>query len=398
MAQSIHGPLSVNPLSGEPSHDHKRDATPTFERRPAASHVAARRPARPEAYRFVDWLAAAGQSWWQVLPLVPPDRHHSPYKSRSAFAAWPGSSPRRGRRCRARGDRRLPRAQQLLDRGLGARSPGGGAIADQVRFEREWGALRAYAAERGVRLLGDVAIYVAPGSVDHRAHPELFQDGRGGGRAARRVHRRRASCGATRCTTGRRCSARGYRWWIERLRADVRALRRGADRPLPRVRGLLGGARRRADRERGSLAARPGARGVRRRASARSGPLPLVAEDLGVITPGGPSACATQLGLPGMVVLQFAFDPRDPHTPHRPENHAEQPGRLHRHPRQRHGPRLVRVAATPAARAGRRRVRARGIARARAVVGADPAGASPRRRGSRWSRPRTCSGWEARRG
>src|SRR5436309_15126648 len=43
-----------------------------------------------EAYRFVDWLAAAGQSWWQVLPLGPPDRYRSPYKSRSAFAAWPG--------------------------------------------------------------------------------------------------------------------------------------------------------------------------------------------------------------------------------------------------------------------------------------------------------------------
>ena len=44
----------------------------------------------PEAYRFVDWLAAAGQSWWQVLPLGPPDRYRSPYKSASAFAAWPG--------------------------------------------------------------------------------------------------------------------------------------------------------------------------------------------------------------------------------------------------------------------------------------------------------------------
>ena len=41
----------------------------------------------PEAYRFADWLAAAGQSWWQVLPLGPPDRYRSPYKSKSAFAA-----------------------------------------------------------------------------------------------------------------------------------------------------------------------------------------------------------------------------------------------------------------------------------------------------------------------
>jgi 4-alpha-glucanotransferase len=44
----------------------------------------------PEAYRFVDWLHAAGQSWWQVLPLGPPDRAGSPYKARSAFAAWRG--------------------------------------------------------------------------------------------------------------------------------------------------------------------------------------------------------------------------------------------------------------------------------------------------------------------
>src|SRR5437016_10407984 len=39
-----------------------------------------------EAYRFVDWLAAAGQSWWQMLPLGPPDEYGSPYASPSAFA------------------------------------------------------------------------------------------------------------------------------------------------------------------------------------------------------------------------------------------------------------------------------------------------------------------------
>src|SRR5947209_13405203 len=43
-----------------------------------------------EAYRFVDWLAAAGQSWWQVLPLGPPDEHGSPYRAASAFAGWSG--------------------------------------------------------------------------------------------------------------------------------------------------------------------------------------------------------------------------------------------------------------------------------------------------------------------
>ena len=43
----------------------------------------------PEAYRFVDWLRAAGQTWWQVLPLGPPDDEGSPYMASSAFAAWP---------------------------------------------------------------------------------------------------------------------------------------------------------------------------------------------------------------------------------------------------------------------------------------------------------------------
>src|SRR3954467_15340800 len=47
----------------------------------------------PAAYRFVDWLArggaAGGQGWWRVLPVGLPDRYGSPYKSPSAFAAWP---------------------------------------------------------------------------------------------------------------------------------------------------------------------------------------------------------------------------------------------------------------------------------------------------------------------
>ena len=51
------------------------------------------------------------------------------------------------------------------------RPAGRRAVRDQVRFEREWRALRAYAAAAGVRLIGDVPLYVAPGSVDRRSHP-----------------------------------------------------------------------------------------------------------------------------------------------------------------------------------------------------------------------------------
>src|SRR5881227_3894961 len=70
----------------------------------------------PEAYRFVDWLASAGQAWWQMLPLGPPDRYGSPYKSPSAFAAWPAllEAARPGH---ARGGAVVPRAP----RGMGAR-------------------------------------------------------------------------------------------------------------------------------------------------------------------------------------------------------------------------------------------------------------------------------------
>jgi len=130
----------------------------------------------PGAYRFVDWLQAAGQSWWQVLPLGPPDRWGSPYKARSAFAAWPGllGAPRARVSREALNEFREREGYWIGD---WERVAGPGAIEDQVRFDREWAALRSYAAERGIRLLGDVAIYVAPGSADQRMHPELFQGG-----------------------------------------------------------------------------------------------------------------------------------------------------------------------------------------------------------------------------
>ncbi|MDG1491290.1 MAG: 4-alpha-glucanotransferase, partial [Planctomycetota bacterium] len=43
----------------------------------------------PEAYRFVDWLADAGVTWWQMLPVVPLGPGNSPYASSSAFASEP---------------------------------------------------------------------------------------------------------------------------------------------------------------------------------------------------------------------------------------------------------------------------------------------------------------------
>src|SRR6266542_5439658 len=99
-----------------------------------------------EAYRFVDWLAAAGQTWWQVLPLGPPDDTGSPYASPSAFAASPALLA----------DPKAPVSSEELEdfvarhpfwSGEWAAYAGAGALADQLRFEREWSTLRAYARE-----------------------------------------------------------------------------------------------------------------------------------------------------------------------------------------------------------------------------------------------------------
>ena len=74
----------------------------------------------PAAYSFVDWLAAAGQSWWQVLPLGPPDRSGSPYTSSSAFAGWPGLLADPDAAVSAARARVVPGRACLLDRRLGA--------------------------------------------------------------------------------------------------------------------------------------------------------------------------------------------------------------------------------------------------------------------------------------
>ena len=87
-----------------------------------------------EAYRFVDWLADAGQSWWQVLPLGPPDSFRSPYNAVSAFASSHDLvAASRARVSRAEIDAFRERQAFWIEDY--ARFTGRDAIADQVRFE-----------------------------------------------------------------------------------------------------------------------------------------------------------------------------------------------------------------------------------------------------------------------
>ncbi|HEY8762782.1 MAG TPA: 4-alpha-glucanotransferase [Solirubrobacteraceae bacterium] len=271
-----------------------------------------------EAYRFADWLAEAGQSWWQLLPLGPPDRYRSPYKSRSAFAAWSGllADPRAAVAKEAELAFRRREAYWIGD---WERFGGRDAVADQVRFDGEWSRLRAYCAERKIRLLGDIAIYVAPGSADHRAHPELFQTGLVAG-APPDAFARSGQLWGNPLYDWPALRRRRYRWWVERMR---RTLELFDVARIDHFRGFVAywavpaSARTATD---GRWKRGPG-RALFRRLEQEFG-LPFVAEDLGVITPPV-ERLRDELGLPGMLVVQFGFDPDNPGSPHRFENHTE---------------------------------------------------------------------------
>ena len=270
----------------------------------------------PAAYAWVDWLADAGQSWWQMLPLSPPDRHGSPYKARSAFAAWSGLL--------AEPAARVTKSEELDFREREAswiddwmRFAGRRAIADQVRFEREWGRLRSYAAERGVRLIGDVPIYVAAGSADHRAHPELFRADAVAGTPPDAFTAKGQLWGNP-LYDWPALQRRGYAWWIARL-ARTFALFDLAR--IDHFRGFVAywAVPRRARHALGGRWQRGPGRAPFAAAQAELGELPIIAEDLGVITPAVDRLRAS-LGLPGMAVLQFGFEPAHPESVHEVAN------------------------------------------------------------------------------
>jgi 4-alpha-glucanotransferase len=269
-----------------------------------------------EAYAFVDWLEAAGQSWWQVLPLGPPDDVGSPYASSSAFAAWNGFLADPDAPVTA-GE--LARFEAANSYWVGDWKRAGGSVADQVRFEREWSALRSYAHDRGVRLIGDVPIYVAHGSVDHLAHPELFVEGVVAGVPPDKLNPLGQHWGNP-LFDWEAMAAQGYRWWVERLRRTFALV------DLTRIDHFRGFAAYWAIPE-GETDARAGrwvpgpGEAPFRAAEAELGPLPVLAEDLGLITPDV-VALRDSLGFPGMVVLLWAFQP-PPENPHRLENHRE---------------------------------------------------------------------------
>lgn len=357
-----------------------------------------------EARRFVAFLAAAGQSLWQVLPLGPPGYGNSPYSCYSAFAGNPllvdlGRLAAEGdlpaslvpefpeddridyervtaakvpllRQAAAAffvgGDReRLEEFWRFCDghnwwlhdfalfmaardyfggkswcdwpADLVSREPTalarysellGPAIGEvkyaQWQFFRQWRALKTEANAAGIDIFGDIPIFVAYDSADVWANPRLFRlDEAGRPTVVAGVPPDYFS------KTGQRwgnplydwdaCAADGYGWWIGRMRTALELYDlvridhfRGFEAywEVPAAEKTAVGGR---------WVKGPGETLFRAMAEAL-GSLPIVAEDLGVITPEV-EELRDRFGLPGMKILQFAFG-SGPSNPYLPHNHV----------------------------------------------------------------------------
>jgi 4-alpha-glucanotransferase len=353
-----------------------------------------------EARRFVDFLAAAGQTLWQVLPLGPTGYGDSPYQCFSAPAGnpllisleslveknWLDASALEGAPAfpddrvdfeqlvpwktavlqsvavRDSGYNKFCEANQhwLDDYALfmalkgqhhgvawnqwepGARDRNPKALARwrgqlegriesqkflQFAFFEQWHELREYARERGVRIMGDLPIYVAHDSADVWTHPHYFQlDEHGNSTAVSGVPPDYFS------QTGQlwgnpiyrwdALAKDGYGWWLDRFRATfemVDMIR------LDHFRGFEAYWEIPASEPtavNGRWVKGPGA-ALFHAAQSALGELPLVAENLGVITPEV-EAIRHEFGFPGMAVLQFAFGTDAQAPTFRPHNYPRE--------------------------------------------------------------------------
>ncbi len=190
-------------------------------------------------------------------------------------------------------------------------------VFGQWAFFRQWARLRERCRSAGIRLMGDLPIYVAHDSAEVWARPELFQlDAQGRPAAVAGVPPDYFSA------TGQLWGNPLYRWeaarrtgwafWIERMRSAlelVDLVRLDHFRGFEAFWEVQAGE---PDARRGRWVPGPGAE-LFDALRAALGPLPAVAENLGVITPEV-EALRRRQGFPGMAILQFAFG-NDPQAP-----------------------------------------------------------------------------------
>lgn len=199
---------------------------------------------------------------------------------------------------------------------------------DRFRFAqfilaRQGRRLRNYAHSKGVRLIGDVAFLVATNSAEVWAHPEIFLlDAEGRPAFLAGVPPDYFSADGqlwgNPLYDWTALRGTGYRWWIDRLQAaisQVDAVRLDHFRAFAAAWHIPAGS---ATARIGEWRPGPGA-DFFNSAAQELGPLPLIAEDLGLIT-ADVTALRDQFQFPGMRVLQFAFDGH-PDNPFLPENY-----------------------------------------------------------------------------
>ena len=310
---------------------------------------------------FIDWLAEGGFSVWQILPSGPTGPEGSPYWIRSDFAGNPAFLDRmelpevRPAEVAAFCDQcqqwlddyalfevlssaqggaawwmwpaelrdRTPSALRRVTRDLDAELQR--VKREQLAYFVQWRRLRAHARLRGIRIFGDLPFYVGPDSAETWAHREQFQLAADGQPAA--------VAGVPPdyfSQTGQLWGNPLYDWqamrrdnfayWRARVleqleRVDL--LRIDHFRALAAHWAVPAGA---ADARGGAWHPTPG-EDLLRLLLDELGDLPIVAEDLGVIT-DDVTALRKGFGLPGMRVLQFAFggEGDNPHLPHMHEH------------------------------------------------------------------------------
>lgn len=357
-----------------------------------------------EAYKFVDWLASAGQRYWQLMPLGPTGYGDSPYSSFSAFAGNTNLvSPDELVKdkllseadLRGAGDFATARVEYgkviefkrgLLEKAFenfkrgandGLREDYGGfldfaklwledyalfaALSDehegapwhqwaaglarrepaaledarrasaarveahkfyQYLFFRQWLKLKKYCYEQGVVVVGDMPIFLAHNSADVWARPRLFKLKEDGSPLVVAgvppdAFSRTGQLWGSPIYDWERMRADNFQWWVERVRETLKLV--DVVR-LDHFRGFAAAwevPATHATAERGEWVAVPGRDIFRAMLAATGDELPIVAEDLGTITPDV-HRLRDEFNFPGMRVLQFAFggDPHDTHLPH----------------------------------------------------------------------------------
>jgi 4-alpha-glucanotransferase len=333
---------------------------PVFDRRRAGAllHLGSLDSALGRGGRaFIDWLAEAGFSVWQILPVGPTGSDGSPYWVRSDYAGrfafvdkqeLPDShAPEYESFLAASGQwltdyalfealsaarkwepwwlwpadirDRQPAAIERVSRKLA------GEIQrvrnEQFAFAVQWSRLREHARSRGVRLLGDLPFYVAPDSAETWVHRSQFQlDPQGRPTAVAGVPPDYFSADGqlwgNPLYDWKAIQDNGFALWRGRVvqqleRVDV--LRIDHFRALAAHWAVPAGA----PNARGGQWQRTPGEELLRLLHRELGDLPIVAEDLGVITEDV-EALRKQFELPGMKVLQFGFGGTgdNPHLPH----------------------------------------------------------------------------------